>query len=101
MSAPETFVLFAWLTLPIHAVVFLVLFGWPGRYRDTTMAWHLALTTAIAGLEPVGFLLSGLSVWPAAVIYAGSLGVMWWRIGLLWRTRRRAKLSRSGETGRS
>lgn len=82
------FIVVAWFLLPVLAVVFLALFGRPGRYVDRTMAWHLWLTTAIAGLEPVGFLLSGLSLLPAAVIYVGSLGVMTWRILLLLRQRR-------------
>ncbi len=83
------FVLVAWLLMPVHATAFLIMFGWPDRYRDRTMAWHLWVTTLIAGLEPVGFLLSGLSLWPAVLIYAGSFAVIWWRIVLLWQVRRR------------
>lgn len=87
MTFTQTFVLVAWLLMPLHAVVFLVMFGWPARARDRTMAWHLWITTAIAGLEPVGFLLSGISLWPAVAIYAASFVVIWWRIILLWQTR--------------
>lgn len=91
MTAAQAFVLFAWFALPVLAVAFLLLFGHPGKYRDRTMAWHLALTTAIAGLEPIGFLLSGLTLWPAVAIYVGSLGVMGWRIVLLVLQRRRVR----------
>lgn len=89
MTAAQAFILFAWFALPLLAAAFLWLFGWPGKYRDTPMAWHLFATTAIAGLEPVGFLLSGLTLWPAVAIYTGSLSVMAWRIVLLVRQRRR------------
>jgi len=87
----RAFILSAWLIMPVLALAFLILFGLPVRYRDRAMAWHLVLTTLIAGLEPVGFLLSGLSLWPAAIIYVGSLSVMVWRLILLIQTRRCSK----------
>lgn len=86
-SALETTIAIAWIALAVLAFVFLLIFGRPSRYVDKTMAWHLAITTALAGFEPIGLLLAGVSLIPAAVIYVGSIGVMVWRIVLLLRER--------------
>ena len=80
-------IVFAWVLMALSASAFLLVFGRPGKYMDRTMAWHLWLTTALAGLEPLGLLLAGLSLWPALIIYTGSVGVMVWRFVLLVRER--------------
>lgn len=95
MNGLQLLILFAWFTIPIRAAVFLFLFGWPSKKADRVMAWHLALTTLVAGLEPVGFLLSGLSLWPSALIYVGSMAIMDWRLALLIQQRRRERRARA------
>lgn len=87
-------VVIEWLLVSLGAFAFLVVYGRPWRYRDRTMAWHLAMVTLVAGVEPLGLLVAGLSLLPSAIIYGSSASLIYWRLWLLLRTRRRDRQSR-------
>jgi hypothetical protein len=89
VNALQVTIVVAWIAISVLAFVFVLIFGPPSRYVDKTMAWHLAFTTALAGLEPIGLLLAGVSLVPAAIIYVGTIAVMVWRLVLLLRERAR------------
>lgn len=91
MSAVQIFIMSAWLVTFISALTFLALFGFPWRYRDRNMAWHLVSMAVVAVLEVVALVLTGWSLVPAAFAYTVAAVVMCWRTGLLIATRRRAR----------
>lgn len=83
-----------WGLTGLGAAVFLGFYGWPGKYQDTVMSWHVASVTAVAALEGFGLLLAALGaplpLWLFALIYGVATGIVWWRLWLLLRSRRRA-----------
>ena len=79
----------AWGAGLLGALGFLVLYGSPRRYLDRTMSWHLFWTAIIGGLQYAGKLLSGWSLIPLLIVDWISVGIMYWRVGLLVATRRR------------
>lgn len=81
----EAVIVLSWLALPVLAAYFVIRYGWPGKKMDPTMAWHLALTTAVVGVEAVALLLAQKILWLAAVAYAASVAIMVWRIVILER----------------
>lgn len=71
----------------LAALGFLVRYGWPGRYHDRTMAWHIYSVTVVALGEAAGLFLALLGVRLPLPVYlaiygAGALIVVW-RFGLL------------------
>lgn len=82
-----------WGLTVVGAAASIPLFGWPGRYRDPEVAWHLVVWTVTAGLEAVGLLLVVLGVliplWVFALAYGTGTGLMYWRLWLLIRSRYR------------
>lgn len=96
MNAIEGWVIVAeWALTALGAVVFLAIYGWPGKYRDKTMSWHLAAMTADNGLDRVGLLLGVIAgrllLIPSVLIYGAAMVVMYWRLWLLLAARRRRK----------
>lgn len=90
---PLTVVLVAeWGLTGAGALIFLLFYGWPSRYSDKTMAWHIASVTALTAIEAFGLLLVGLRVpvplWPFALIYGLATVIVYWRVWLLVRPRR-------------
>lgn len=81
-----------WGLTTLGALIFLVLYGLPGRYKDTTMAWHVASVTAVAGLEAAGLLMVALGVrvplWLFVALYGVATAVVYWRLVLLMATRK-------------
>lgn len=81
-----------WGLTVLGALLFLVLYGWPGRYHDRAMSWHLASVTAVMLAEGAGLLLAALGValplWLFATIYGVATAVIYWRLALLLRARR-------------
>jgi len=81
-----------WSATLLVAVVFLVVYGWPSRYEDRTMSWHIVSVTAVAAIESAGFLALAAGVqippWVYVAIYGAGAAVMAWRLGLLLNTRR-------------
>lgn len=92
MSLLVTWVLTEWALTGLGAIVFLVVYGWPDKYRDTAMAWHIATLTAVTAAEAGGLFLVGLRVpvplWTFAVIYGAGTLVIYWRLWLLIQTLR-------------
>lgn len=84
----------AWVAGLIGAVCFIILYGSPRRYLDRTMAWHLFWTSVIGGLQYAGLLLAAWSLVPLFVADWVSVGIIYWRIGLLIATRRQAAIRR-------
>jgi len=78
-------VVIAWIVMATTALLVLLVYGRPERYKDKQMARHLWLTTLVAGLEPIGLLLAGLSLIPLLLVYILSVGIMWARLGFLLR----------------
>lgn len=82
-----------WALTLCAAVAFLVLYGWPNRYQDRTMAWHVFSVTAVAAVESAGLVAAGLHIhlplWLYAVIYGAGAVVVIWRVWLLLKGRRR------------
>jgi hypothetical protein len=82
-----------WALTGIGACVFLLFYGWPSRYSDKTMAWHIASVTALTALEAFGLLLVGLGIqiplWPFALIYGVATAIVYWRVWLLVKAPRR------------
>lgn len=82
-----------WALTALGAIIFLALYGRPGRYEDRSMAWHVASVTAVAMLEAGGLLLVALGVrlplWVFVVVYGFATGVVYWRLALLVRARRK------------
>ncbi len=90
MSTIQNVIVVEWLATILGAVLFLAAYGLPWRYKDRTMAWHLASVTAVAGLEALGLLLiSTVGMLPLAIVYGAAAGIVYWRLWLLLRTRRR------------
>lgn len=87
----EAVIVLGWLGIAALSVTFLILFGNPNRYQDRLMSWHLALTTALAGSEALGYLVQGWSLAPAAAISVWSVSVMAWRVVLQVQARRAAR----------
>ena len=96
MSWVQVVIVVSWLITFVAAVTFLLMFGFPWRYFDRNMAWHLVSMAVVAVLEVVALVLTGWSLVPAAIAYTVAAVVMCWRTGLLIATRRRA---RSGGRG--
>lgn len=94
MMTPLTWLILGeWGLTAVGSVVFLLLYGWPGRYQDRVMAWHIVSVTAVTAVETLGLLAAtlriGLPLWLFAVIYGAAGGVVFWRLWLLLKTRRR------------
>lgn len=76
----------------VAALLFLLLYGWPGKVQERTMAWHIATVTAVAALE-AGALLAALwgvrlPVLIYTLVYGASAAVLVWRLLLLVQIRR-------------
>ena len=88
-------ILAEWILTAVGAGGFLVLYGKPWKYVDRVMAWHLTAVTAVAGLEAAGLLLAvvlgELPLIPTALVYGAATGVVYWRMVLLVRERRRQR----------
>lgn len=82
-----------WALTVAASVAFLVAYGWPSRYQDRTMAWHVASVTVVAAVESAGLLAAALHLhlplWLYAVIYGAGALIVVWRLALLWLGRRR------------
>lgn len=93
-------ILAEWTLTAVGAGGFLVLYGKPWRYEDRVMAWHLAAVTAVAGLEALGLLLAvvlgELPLIPTALVYGAAAAIVYWRVVLLVRERRRARRVSAG-----
>jgi hypothetical protein len=91
-----------WGLTAVGALVFLVLYGRPGKYEDRTMAWHVASVTAVALLEAAGLLLVAAGVriplWVFVAVYGVATGVVYWRLALLLTTRRASAGPGNGRT---
>lgn len=92
----QAVIVLSWLALPVLALYFVVRYGWPGKKMDPSMAWHLSLTTVVVGAEAVALLLSSKILWLAAIVYAGSVSIMVWRIVILERQKARERRWRRG-----
>lgn len=101
VSAVESLVVLSWLVIMVFGIAFNVAIGRPSRSLDPTMTRHAVSSTTVTVLEVVALVLASRTLLIAAIIYPVSAAVMVWRFALLIQTRRRAKLRRSGETGRS
>lgn len=81
-----------WGLTVLGAFLFLAMYGWPSRYHDRAMSWHLASVTAVMMAEGAGLLLAALGVllplWLFATIYGVATAVVYWRLALLLKTRR-------------
>lgn len=88
-------ILAEWILTALGAGTFLALYGRPWKYEDKAMAWHLTAVTGVAGLEALGLLLAvvlgELPLIPTALVYGAATGVVYWRMVLLVRSRRRAR----------
>lgn len=88
MSIAAWIILINWFILPAQALYFLLLYGWPRRYRDSGFGWHLFAATAVAGVQPVVFLLARFAgFWPAAIVETAANALMTWRIAMAIRAR--------------
>jgi len=80
-----------WGLTVLGALLFLAIYGWPGRYEDRTMAWHVASVTAVAAAEACGLVLVALGMrlplWLFALIYGVATAIVYWRLALLVRQR--------------
>lgn len=74
-----------------------MLFPW--HAQDKVMAWHLFYGALVLAAQPLGFCLAGLSLWPAAIVEAGAVGVVYWRLWLLIETRRAAAARSTNGSG--
>lgn len=94
MSGWVAWVLTEWALTGLGAIVFLIVYGWPGKYQDRAMSWHIAAITAVTAAEAGGLFLVGLRIpvplWTFAVIYGVGTLIIYWRLWLLIQTRRRS-----------
>lgn len=94
MTRPiETLLIAEWLVTFIAATAFIVLHGWPSKYRERVMSWHLSSVTAVFAAESAGLLALILqlriSLWVFVVIYGAGAVVVVWRLVLQIKARRR------------
>lgn len=94
MTRPiETLLIAEWLVTLIAALAFIVLYGWPSKYRERTMSWHISSVTAVAAAESAGLLAIILqlqiSLWLYVAIYGAGAAVVVWRLILLIKAKRR------------
>lgn len=89
MTALQVYIVFGWMALALAGLYFQVRFGWPWRspVELRAMAWQVFWSNAVVWAEPIGFLVSGLSLWPTAVVLTVTIVVTVWRDVLLERAK--------------
>jgi len=90
-------ILLAWFALIVFGVAFILIYGDPRKSPDPQVSWHLVVATGIGVIQPIAFTLSGISLWPSAVVEVVAAGVFAWRLVLLVQTRRQARAARAFE----
>lgn len=88
MTTTQTVLVVLWIAVVIAAGIDLLVTGRLNKYVDREMALHLWLITLFSGLEPIGLLLAGVTLWPAILITAGTVSIIAWRVVLRSRSRR-------------
>lgn len=78
-----------WLVILVGLTLFQAFHGWPGKYADPVMAWHLGVMTAAQQLEIAALFMAGVSLMPSVLAYGASAAIVYWRLWLLLRTRRK------------
>lgn len=93
----RTLILVFWALIILGTVVFAVMYGRPWKYQDREMAWHLSWATLVTGLQPIGLVLARESLIPLAVADGLCVVIVYWRLALLIRARRRASVAEAEE----
>lgn len=92
MTPIQGLIVIFWLLIIVGTLIFAILYGRPWKYVDREMAWHLSWATIVAGLQAFGLLMAMWSLVPLAIADGLAVVIVYWRLALLIRIRRRGEV---------